>query len=209
MKNPFMLWLVLAFVLVDAPFARAAETPAQTSGWLARLSSKSLYNLSSSWENQDGKTLRLETLRGQPVIAAMTYTSCTEMCPLIVHRMTDIEDDLSSPVHPDVRFVLFSLDAARDTPEKLRHFADEHQLDPKHWTLLHGDKKAVQELAAVLGVRYRLKKGGDFDHSNVISLLDADGVVVYQMVGLQDDSEGIEAKARVLLQKDEKDRVAP
>ena len=49
-----------------------------------------------------------------------------------------------------------------DTPERLKAYAEDHGLDPAHWTLYHGDEKAVRELAAALGVRYRRDASGGF-----------------------------------------------
>lgn len=38
----------------------------------------------------------------------------------------------------------------------------------------------MRELAAALGVRYRANASGGFDHSAIISLLDADGRIAFQ-----------------------------
>ena len=38
----------------------------------------------------------------------------------------------------------------------------------------------VRQLAVLLGVRYRQLPNGDFDHSNIISVLDGDGVLRFQ-----------------------------
>ena len=41
-----------------------------------------------------------------------------------------------------------------------------------------------------LGVRYKRDTRGDYDHSNVISILDPEGVVHHQQVGLGEDPAG-------------------
>ena len=55
------------------------------------LSGASVYNLSSRWTDQDGKTVELKSLSGKPVVIAMAYTSCKDICPLIVANMVAIE----------------------------------------------------------------------------------------------------------------------
>jgi protein SCO1/2 len=65
--------------------------------------------------------------------------------------------------------------------------------------LFHGGANSVRELAAVLGLRYKQDENGDFDHSNVIFLLDKDGVVRSQQLGLKGDAHDFEQKALELL----------
>jgi protein SCO1/2 len=149
----------------------------------------SIYNLSSSWTDQDGKRVNLESLRGVPVVVAMGYTSCKDICPMIVADMMAIEDRAKEASLPKIRFAFFSIDSAVDTPERLTSWAKDRGLDFSDWTLFNGDDKAVRELAAVLGVRYRRDASGDFDHSAIISILDADGRIVAQQPDVKANTE--------------------
>jgi protein SCO1/2 len=147
---------------------------------LKPLSGTSLYNLTSSWTDQDGKAVKLASLRGTPVVIAMAYTTCKDICPMIVADMVAIEDQAKEKSRGRIRFAFFSIDSVVDTPERLRAYAKDHGLDPADWTLYHGDAKAVRELAAALGVRYSPDPSGGFDHSAIVSLLDAEGNIVFQ-----------------------------
>ena len=49
-----------------------------------------------------------------------------------------------------------------------------------NWTLLRGAPNDVLELAALLGVKFKKDLGGQFAHSNIITVLDANGEVVLQ-----------------------------
>jgi protein SCO1/2 len=153
------------------------------------LSGTSIYNLTSRWTNQDRKSVMLDSLRGEPVVVTMAYTSCKDICPMIVADMVAIEDRLKESSPTKIRFAFFSIDSAVDTPERLKAYAEDRGLDPAHWTLYHGDDKAVRELAAALGVRYRRDASGGFDHSAIISLLDADGSIVFQQPDAQVKAE--------------------
>ncbi|ACK50471.1 electron transport protein SCO1/SenC [Methylocella silvestris BL2] len=150
------------------------------------LSGGSIYNLTSHWANQDGQAVELASLRGEPVVIAMVYTSCKDICPMIVADMVAIENKAKAKSLTRVRFAFFSLDSVVDTPERLKAYADEHGLDPSQWTLYHGDDHAVRELAAALGVRYRRDASGAFDHANIITLLDAEGNIALQQTGGRD-----------------------
>jgi protein SCO1/2 len=147
--------------------------------------SESVYNLKSVWTSQDGKTIHLKDLRGYPAVLAMAYTSCEEACPLIIEDMKKIRSGLNEANQKDIPFLLFSFDSERDTPARLKDYAAKRKLDLNHWQLFHGDQRAVRELAAVLGLRFRKnKKTDDFDHSNVITLLDREGLIHFQLNGL-------------------------
>jgi protein SCO1/2 len=97
-----------------------------------------------------------------------------------------------------IRFAFFSLDSALDTPERLKTYAKDHGLDPAHWTLYQGDDKAVRELAAALGVRYRRDASGGFDHSAIITILNVDGTIVAQQPDAQVNSEEMVKKLTAL-----------
>ena len=51
-------------------------------------------------------------------------------------------------------------------------------------------------LAAVLGVRFKPDGRGDFSHSNLITVLDAEGVVRHQQVGIGRNREATIAALR-------------
>ena len=153
------------------------------------LSGSSIYNLASLWTDQNGKQAKLDSLRGAPVVVAMGYTSCKDICPMIVADMVAIEDGAEKTSLKGIHYAFFSLDAAVDTPERLAAYARDHGLDDAHWTLYHGDDKAVRELAAALGVRYRRDASGGFDHSAIITILDADGTIVAQQPDAQLNTE--------------------
>jgi protein SCO1/2 len=142
----------------------------------------SVYDLPGGWRDQSGAERSLATLRGTPVLLAMVYTHCTATCPLAVSELKRIAASDAT-----TRFVLVSLDPARDDPAQLAAFARGLELDPARWTLLTGSDGDVRELAATLGVRYRQVTPQDLSHSNLITLLDRDGRIVRQSSGRVDD----------------------
>jgi len=155
------------------------ETPTATSS--AGRDAFSVYDLDGRWRDQTGTMRSLASLRGAPVLLAMVYTHCTATCPLAVSELKRI-----AALEPDVRFVLVSLDPARDDPERLARYAADRALDASRWTLLTGPESAVRDLAATLSVRYRRVTPEDLAHSNLITLLDRDGRIVRQTSGPMD-----------------------
>jgi protein SCO1 len=153
----------------------------------AALPGRSLYHLNDVWHDQTGTARPLSSLRGRPQVITMAYTHCGHACPRLLLDMKRIEAELDGA---GVGFVLVSIDPVRDTPERLAHYAGATGLDPARWTLLTAPDPAVRGLAALLGVRYRPEGDGEFSHSNVITVLDAAGEIVYRQAGLGEDPGG-------------------
>ena len=158
----------------------ADEKPAPA----AAFSSTSLYQLDAAFTDDQGRTFRLGELRGRPVVLTMFFASCGYACPLLVTDMHAIRAQLPAEIRDRAAFVLVSFDPARDTPAALATYRAQRALDGQ-WTLLHGDDGAVRELAALLGVKYKQEADGMFAHSNLITVLNAQGEVVHQRTGLK------------------------
>jgi hypothetical protein len=82
-------------------------------------------------------------------------------------------------LRPDVGFVLVTFDPARDTPDVLSAYGARMGLDPTSWGLLSGQPDDVLELATLLGIKYKRDQSGGFIHSNVITVLNKAGEIVY------------------------------
>lgn len=161
-------------------------------------SDSSIFNLSSTWKNQDAQKVNLQSLAGKIQVMALVYTSCEYACPRIVGDMLQIERGLSSSQKKEIGFVLASIDSKRDVPEKLKEFSKRHGFS-NAWTLLHGSESDVRELAAVLGVQYKSISETDFTHSNLISILNQKGEIIHQQKGLGvDPTESLEKIKAVL-----------
>ena len=163
----------------------------------APLSNKSLYQLDATWTNDAGASVQLAALRGRPVVLAMFFASCEYACPIIVDDMKRLGASLPADVREKAQFVLVSFDVARDTPAALKAYRERMKLDGA-WTLLHGDAANVQELAMLLGVKFKQDARGQFSHSNLITVLNPEGEIAHQRAGLMGDvSEAAKAVALV------------
>jgi protein SCO1/2 len=160
----------------------------------APLSSRSLYQLDAKWTDDAGGIVSLASFRGQPVILAMFFASCEYACPVLVSDIQRLRSQLPPADAARTRVVLVTFDTERDTPAALRAFRERSGLDA-HWTLLRGEDTAVQELAMLLGVKYRREARGQFAHSNLFTLLNADGEIAHQTQGLMGD---VSPAARIL-----------
>ena len=149
------------------------------------LSARSLYQLDATWTDDAGQPFSLSQLRGRPVVLTLFFASCEYACPILVAQMQRIREALPADVRDATQFVLVSFDAARDTPEALHAYRERLGLTGARWTLLHGDPADVQELAMILGVKYKEDTRGQFAHSNLITVLNRQGEIAHQRAGLQ------------------------
>ncbi len=151
------------------------------------LPDSSLYNLESSWTDQKGTERLLSDFQGTVTVAAMIFTHCDYACPRLLVDLKAIETKLGKSELDQVHWLLLSMDSERDVPAVLEAYAERNGLDTKRWTLMHGDSSAVRELAATLGVRYKRDAKGNYSHSNLISVLDAQGRIHHRLEGLGAD----------------------
>lgn len=151
------------------------------------LTDLSVYNLPSTWTNQDGVDIELKDLQGNVVVMVMIYTSCKAACPRLVADMRNIEERVESKNVDKVKYVLVSIDPEVDTPERLKTFAKENKMDGKQWVFLRSTEENTREFAATLAVNYKKISPLDFSHSNIISVFNTKGELVYQQEGLGAD----------------------
>lgn len=167
-----------------AACAHCQEAPAATSPAGAAFSKESIYQLDARFTDDSGRAVTLGELRGRPVVLDMFFASCGYACPLLVTDMQAIRAQLPAGIRDRAAFVLVSFDVAHDTPAALAQYRAQRSLDGQ-WTLLHGNDDAVRELAALLGVKYKQEADGAFSHSNILTILNTQGEIVHQRIGLK------------------------
>ncbi len=148
------------------------------------ISDESIFNLTSTWHTEEGKTIALKDLKGKTLVMVMIYTSCKAACPRLVADMRNIEAQIPDEKIKNTQFVLVSIDPSVDTPERLKAFAIENAMNDPHWTFLQGTESGVREFANVLSVKYKEISPIDFSHSNIISVFNAQGELKHQQEGL-------------------------
>ncbi|MDZ7801045.1 MAG: SCO family protein [Trueperaceae bacterium] len=158
---------------------RPGSPPATSS-----LPGTSLYHLDATWTDSHGASFQLADLRGHPVLITMIYASCETACPILVRDAARTFGALPPEVQDDTRVLIVSFDPERDAPARLARYVRENDLDDPRWRFAVGAPHDTRALAALLGVRYRPAGNGMFSHSNLITVLDGDGVPSHRTEGL-------------------------
>lgn len=150
----------------------------------APASDESIFNLTSTWNTEEGRTIQLKELKGKVLVVVMIYTTCKVACPRLVADMLDIRHKVPAGLKEKVQYVLVSIDPEHDTPAVLKEFAISRGMDGEEWTFLQGNEETTREFANVLSVKYKEIEPMDFSHSNIISVFTPGGDLVHQQEGL-------------------------
>ena len=151
----------------------------------------SIYDLQVRLTDETGTVRSLDSFRGHPVLVTMFYAGCPSACPLLTSDLKRIERLIPEPMRSNVRVLMVSFDAERDTPAILARLKKERGMDRTRWTLASAVDDQARELAGVLGIRYRKLDNGEFFHSSVIVLLDARGRPQARLDGIGSDPTAI------------------
>jgi protein SCO1/2 len=144
----------------------------------------------------DGNTTSLEASNGQVRVVTMMYTHCPGVCPLAVSTLQRMESRLTPAQQSRVSVIALSLDPQRDSLERLREFRVARGIDPRRWTVARPSVEGTRQLAAAMGVDYRVLGDDTVDHQSVFVLLGKSGEVLAR----SSNTRGVDPKFFSVLQ---------
>ena len=139
-----------------------------------------LYQLPLTWQDDMGKSVRLQNFIGKPTVLVMSYGACKKICSTSIFRMEQMQTIIDRN-KMDVQFVVVGLDPKNDRPEDWRQFRQDRKLTRINWYFLSGSPNDIKSLAGNLGINYWIYHD-HVVHDFVITLLDADGNILQKMV---------------------------
>ncbi len=174
----------LTALLLLIPMVLSAQNQDKSLDALHVTHEQSLHQMTATWTNQNGTDLQLLDFEGQPVIVVMFYGQCTGSCPVLMQRTWNLYKELSENNQSNVQVLAVSFDYKNDTPEALKSYATYEQLDLPNWHFVTAKHSSIRELAMLLGVQYRERSDGHFEHTNLITVLDNHGRITERIEGL-------------------------
>jgi len=130
--------------------------------------------------DQNGARLTNEDLRGKIVLYNFTYTQCAGTCPQTSDTMRALQSRLGEIDSGDIPLMLvtISFDPARDTPERLRAYANQVGADAKVWRIATGDATRLKyALGGGFNLYYAPNADGTFTFDPLFALVDGWGII--------------------------------
>ncbi|MBI5406725.1 MAG: SCO family protein [Nitrospirae bacterium] len=160
--------------------------------------------------DQDGNRFHLKDLYNKPLIISFVYTNCPHTCSTITASLAAAVKEIENPQPPlnppllkgerggfDVMTIGF--DYERDTPERMLEFGKRFTNDFSHWKFVTADRDTIERFSRDIGFYYT-KRGNDFSHLNMISMI-AGGKVYQHIYGVNIKSSDIVTPLNELLTK--------
>ncbi|QQG46963.1 MAG: SCO family protein [Candidatus Azosocius agrarius] len=152
---------------------------------------ESIYHLDVILTNQDNDKYHIKNLSGKIQIFSMIYTKCKTTCPIILENMKNLEKLIPDKIRKDIHFSLVTLDPLRDNSVTLKNFMKEKNIISNNWNLFFSSEKETLKLAIALGIKYKKENDGNYIHSNLILLIDKNGVIKFMHPGLMNNFDDI------------------
>ncbi len=136
---------------------------------------------SFSLTDQDGKSITLDTFRGQPLVLTFVFTRCAipNFCPRMSHNFADLQSTIKTYLGAlaKTRLLSITLDPKFDTPEILKQYGEHEGADPEIWTFATGAPAEIDALTQAFSV-YVQTEGGTISHGLATALVAPDGTIL-------------------------------
>lgn len=167
------LWLTSAMAALVA----LAGCSDSARSWNAKDISGLMPDLAFQLVSSEGEPVSAADSAGQIRLLFFGFTSCPDVCPTTLQKVTQATRGLPDPVREDVQTLFVSVDPKRDTPERLQKYVN---FFGDRIEGLTGTEPQLRELAK----RYRTTFGYDepdaqgnynVSHSSAVYVFDRDG----------------------------------
>lgn len=159
--------------------------------------------------NQDNEQISNKTYEGKVYVLEFFFASCPTICPKMHQSLLKVQDEFYG--NPDFGIVSITIDPKRDTPERLKKYARDHNATLKNWHFLTGDIDSIYKLA---NEGFKLYAGeneeaeGGFEHSGLFALIDREGYIRSRTVKMGENEnpikfyDGLDASQVQMLKED-------
>jgi len=148
--------------------------------------------------NQDGRRVSLNDLRGDVTVVTFIFTSCSDTCPMLTAKLVGIQRRLGMD-EPKVAFAAITVDPLNDTPPVLKKYALAHSANLATFSFLTGSFKEIEEVTRGYAVYWKKQPSGNVDHTFLTSIIDRNGTLRVQYLGVRFDPKEFQADLQSVL----------
>ena len=176
-KRQSKLWLAGFMITTGLPtFAALAHLPMPPKkGEIGRREVKTPAP-SFTLTDQNGKPFHFKPAGGKLVLVNFIYTTCPDVCPLFTAKLAAIQRSLEKEQRDNYLLLSITTDPARDTPVKMKEYAEAFKPDFRRWHFLTGSAKKLAQVWKDFGVRVQDLGNGQIQHTNLTALIDGKGL---------------------------------
>jgi len=103
--------------------------------------------------NQDSsKIIFPDQFKEKILVTGFIFTNCPDICPLTIHNMYLIQQELIRKDVKNVEFTAISFDPLRDTPAVLKEQARVRDIDLSNFNFLTGKKSVIDSLLDTMNI---------------------------------------------------------
>jgi protein SCO1 len=186
----------------SAPLEGAVPSPPAAAGFELIKTGSPVPN--QTFVNQDGKSVSLDSFRGDAVVVTFIYTSCPmpTFCPLMDQNFARMQAKLKEQNNIlKAHLLSVSFDPQIDTPQVLKAHAEKLGADPRLWSFVTGDRDEIDKWASGFGVSISraMNDPRDITHNLRTAILDRQGNLVQVYNGNEWTPEQVLADLRVMV----------
>lgn len=155
-----------------------------------------------TFTNQEGQSFGMADLQGKVWITDFVFVNCSTVCPPMTSNMVMLQNEMKK-ANVDAEIVSFSVDPENDTPDVLKLYGTDYNVDFSNWNFLTGyEQTEIRKFAenSFKTVVVRERNSDQVIHGIDFYLVDGSGTVYQKYNGVYDfDVDEIIADMKRLL----------
>ena len=149
--------------------------------------------------DQSAKPFEFKSLSGKVVVVSFSYTSCSDVCPLITAAARQVQQGLTEAEGKNVHLITVTTDPEIDSPEVLTAYAKRYNVEFANWSFLTGRESDLQKIWKNFGVGVKRRGRGLVDHTALTAIVDQEMQMRYVYIGPSPDPKQVLTDVRALL----------
>ncbi|MGH7795520.1 MAG: SCO family protein [Candidatus Binatia bacterium] len=149
--------------------------------------------------DQGARRFEFKNLSGKVVVVSFSYTSCSDVCPLITAAARQVQSGLSAAERDRIYLLTVTTDPEIDTPKVLTAYAQRYGAELANWSFLTGREAELKKIWKNFGVGVKRKGRGIVEHTPLTAIVDQSKQLRYVYIGPSPDPKRVLTDVRDLL----------
>ncbi len=148
----------------------------------ATIASDPLRSATRNLIDQNGRTIDARRFAGRYVLVNFIFTSCAAVCPTQTAELAQLDRTLPPAVRSRMTYLSISVDPKKDTPAKLKVYAQSLDADGPRWTFATGPHPDIARITRDFAA-FRPGREATGFHTSEVRLFDPNHRMVQRYAG--------------------------